>query len=114
MNGFGILENVASVNCFGLPFIWRGFLLSIGSFFWWLLCRFLVVSAAVMVLLEVQLLVLVADWHLEGRRLQLFGCFLLLSAGLQLLSYVFVLSFSVFCCSRREKGWIQIARELVD
>jgi len=35
-----------------------------------------------MVLLAVQLLVSAAGWHPEGWRLQLFGCFLRLSAGL--------------------------------
>jgi len=42
----------------------------------------------------------VAGCHLEGRWLQPFGCFLLLSAGLQLLSSAFVLPFSAFCCAR--------------
>ena len=56
---------------------------------------------AVIVLLVVLLLVSVAGWHLEGWRLQLFGCFLRLSAGLAVVVHHFCgVFFLVFCCAR--------------
>jgi len=58
----------------------------------------------VIVLLVVLLLVSVAGWHLEGWRLQLFGCFLRLSAGLAAVVHHFCGVF--FRCFAALGGWL--------